>query len=430
MTYPKYEKYKDSGVTWLGMVPTQWKVHRLGEIVDIRTSNVDKKIHEGEKSVWLCNYVDVYYNQNIRDNISFMRASASDAQISRFSLQKGDVVITKDSESADDIGIPAYIAEDIDELICGYHLSILRCFPQQSCGAFLFYLLKSSISAAQFEVNARGVTRFGLSADGIKNIRLSLPPLLEQKIIAEFLDKKTAEIDTLIAKKQELLKLLTEKRTALITQAVTKGLDSNVPMKDSEIDWLGKTPKEWGIKKVKHIVRFAYGDSLPAEQRIDGVYFVYGSNGPVGIHEEKNTLSPAIIIGRKGSFGKLHYIEKPGFAIDTTYFVDKRTTKNHLKWVYYALGVLRLDEVSKDSAVPGLSREEAYSHFLPLPSYSVQEAVVEFLDKKTAEIEEIQAKIEDAIECLKEYRMAIITNTVTGRVKIAETYNIEYEVVL
>lgn len=191
--------------------------------------------------------------------------------------------------------------------------------------------------------------------------------------------------------------------------------------KNSSALWIEQLPEKWDVKKVKYIARFRYGDALPDEHRIDGNYAVYGSNGPVGSHETTNTLSPAIIIGRKGSFGKLHYLEEPGFAIDTTYFVDKRLTKNHLKWVYYALGILRLDELSKDSAVPGLSRDEAYSYFLSVPPYSEQVVIAEFLDKKTAEIDSLIAKKQALLKLLAEKRAALITQTVTKGLNVNVT---------
>jgi type I restriction enzyme S subunit len=117
---------KDSGVEWLGRIPKHWEVKRLKYLANIRFSNVDKKAVEGEEPVSLCNYVDVYKNDEITNQLQFMEATASEPEIEAFGLQIGDVLITKDSESPDDIAIPAFVRESMGKLLCGYHLAMIR----------------------------------------------------------------------------------------------------------------------------------------------------------------------------------------------------------------------------------------------------------------------------------------------------------------
>ena len=214
-------KMKDVGIAWLGDIPEQSKVERLDHTAKIKTSNVDKKIQEDEALVKLCNYVDIYYNEKITSEINFMEASASFTEIEKFKLKKGDVVLTKDSESPSDIGIPALIEENIDSLVCGYHLAVLESIPNKTYGGYLYYAIKSRSSAVQFEVLANGVTRFGLSKDDMKSLLIVLPSIEDQKIIADFLDKKTSEIDQTTTKIKEAIERLKEYRTSLITNAVT-----------------------------------------------------------------------------------------------------------------------------------------------------------------------------------------------------------------
>ncbi|MGZ8183303.1 MAG: restriction endonuclease subunit S [Methylobacter sp.] len=183
--------------------------------------------------------------------------------------------------------------------------------------------------------------------------------------------------------------------------------------KPTHIPWLVEIPEHWGIRRLKLICSFAYGGSLEATNRMPGDVPVYGSNGVVGYHESSNTLSPCIIVGRKGSSGKLIYSEDAGFAIDTTYFIDRRFTYSNLKWLYYALQCLKLDEISKDSAVPGLAREDAYNYFLPFVSEIEQQRIADFLDYKTAQIDCLIGKKKALIEKLNEKRIALITQTVT-----------------
>jgi len=183
--------------------------------------------------------------------------------------------------------------------------------------------------------------------------------------------------------------------------------------RDSGVEWLGDFPAHWNVKLLKRVCALTYGDALPDDYRNDGQIPVYGSNGIVGRHDENNTLAPSIIVGRKGSYGKLNYSLDEAFAIDTTYFIDAKTTKYNIRWLYYALLCLRLDEGSKDSAVPGLAREDAYKHSLPDCNILEQHAIAAFLDRETARIDSLIQKKERMIELLKEKRIALITQTVT-----------------
>jgi len=183
--------------------------------------------------------------------------------------------------------------------------------------------------------------------------------------------------------------------------------------KPSGVDWLGEVPAHWEVKRVKQIARLLYGDPLAMEGRQDGEVPVYGSNGIVGYHSAANTRGPALIIGRKGSYGKVNYTESASFSIDTTYFIDERTCSEHLRWLFYGLQILGLDAYSEDSAVPGLSREYVYGRTLPIPLLGEQGAIAAFLDRETAKIDALVAKKERLIELLQEKRSALITHAVT-----------------
>lgn len=184
--------------------------------------------------------------------------------------------------------------------------------------------------------------------------------------------------------------------------------------KDSGVEWIGEIPEHWGVIKLKYVTKLVYGDSLPTENREEeGEVDVFGSNGKVGTHNVANTLSPVIIVGRKGSYGKVTYSDKKCFAIDTTYYIDNRCTKSNIKWLYYSLMVLELDKNSQDTGVPGLSREYAYNKYVPVPTVNEQVAIANFLDQKTAEIDGLIADKEKFIELLQEKRQAIITEAVT-----------------
>ena len=215
---------KESGVEWLGKIPAHWEVKRLKTFANVQLSNVDKKSKKDQSEVFLCNYVDVYYNEQISSGIDFMSATASKEQIRRFSLRKGDVLITKDSETWADIAVPAVVAQDLPGVLCGYHLAHIR--PDNNCdGAFLSRAFSAMGTRDQFHVSANGITRFGLTGDAIRSGEFPLPPLHEQQAIATFLDRETTKLDSLIDRVQDAIDRLRELRTALISAAVTGQID-------------------------------------------------------------------------------------------------------------------------------------------------------------------------------------------------------------
>jgi len=159
----------------------------LADIIDLTLSSVDKKTKPGERPVRLCNYMDVYNNTFITDQLEFMRATATDREVARCSLARGDVIITKDSEKHDDIGVPALVRKDIASLVCGYHLAILRPRPSQVVGHYLVYALSAPQVQHQFHAYANGITRFGLRKADIGLVKVPVPPLPEQRAIAHIL---------------------------------------------------------------------------------------------------------------------------------------------------------------------------------------------------------------------------------------------------
>lgn len=164
---------------------------------------------------------------------------------------------------------------------------------------------------------------------------------------------------------------------------------------------------------IRRLARFAYGDSLAAADRIDGPIPVFGSNGSIGWHAKSNTGAPAIIVGRKGSYGALNYSAVPIFAIDTTYYIDPTQTDSNLRWLYYALQTANLDSLSVDTGVPGLSREIAYDTPIPWVDHAKQRKIADFLDRETERIDALVDKKRRLIDLLEEKRTATITHAVT-----------------
>lgn len=212
---------KPSGIDWLGDVPEHWEVRRLRNVAHMRVSNVDKHTKDGEIPVRLCNYTDVYKNSLITADMPFMKATATPDEIEAFRLHVGDVIITKDSEDWQDIGVPALVTQTTDDLVCGYHLAILRPKPGVAIGRFLAYVLQSKPAVTQLSLSASGVTRYGLSHGAIKAIAVPLPPVDEQNPIADYIDATTNSLTEAICRAQREIDLIREYRTRLIADVVT-----------------------------------------------------------------------------------------------------------------------------------------------------------------------------------------------------------------
>ena len=240
---------------WTNTLREGWKRKPLRTVAHCVVSNVDKVKVDGEIPVQLCNYTDVYHNEFIRPALGLMRATASQAEIARFALSVDDVIITKDSESWDDIGVPALVVETSADLVCGYHLAVLRPHKDIIDGAFLFRCLQAQPIQVQLALSANGVTRFGLPKSEIGATVVPVPPLSQQRVIAKYLDGETARLDALVAEKEWLLSLLAEKRQALITCAVTRGLNPKGPYRDSGIGWMSEIPTQWESRKIAWLFR-------------------------------------------------------------------------------------------------------------------------------------------------------------------------------
>ena len=240
-------RLKPSGIEWLGDVPAHWEVRRIRNAVDMRVSNVDKHINDHEFTIRLCNYVDVYNNDRITETVPFMAATATVEEIERFRLNQGDVLITKDSEAWNDIGVPALVECSAPDLICGYHLALLRPLPGLLNGGYLFRALQTPAVTYQFHTAANGVTRYGLSHQAIKSAILPIPSVSEQAAIVCYLDRATAEIDAAISRAHRQIKLLQEYQTRLVANVVTGKLD--VHGAAAKLPDEGGTPEALGTVK-------------------------------------------------------------------------------------------------------------------------------------------------------------------------------------
>jgi type I restriction enzyme S subunit len=443
MSFARYPEYKDSRIGFLGKIPIHWALKRLKHCAEVFPSNVDKKSVEGQVSVKLCNYTDVYYNEIIDAELNFMSATATKAQIRRFELQQGDVVFTKDSESANDIGVAALVPHSLPGVIYGYHLSIARAQDFVS-GNFLKRYFDSKETKAYFETSANGLTRVGLGQYAVDNAPIALPSLGEQTQVARFLDYETAKIDTLIREQERLIDLLQEKRQAVISHAVTKGLDPDVPMKDSGVEWLGEVPAHWDVTRIGW--KCAVGNGCtPSRDRAE--YWQEGqhpwlNSSVVNQQRVKNSdqfvtdqalKECALPRVRKGSVliaitgeGKTR-----GMAtiteIDATInqhiaFIEPRDTELSAvflhDWLVANYHQLRFESNGYGSTKAAITCGDIRAYPLPLPPLIEQRNISDFLENASSQFDELTVSAKKSIALLTERRSALISAAVTGKIDV------------
>lgn len=214
-------KRKESRIDWIGSIPENWKIGKLKHHSELNISSVDKHIFDDEISVRVCNYTDVYYNELISNSLEFRTGSCTNIEYNKFLLKKGDVIITKDSESPSDIGVPSIVIDELENVVCGYHLSIIKSNSDSLIGEYLFRQLQTTRVRRYFEVNSNGITRFGLGKSSVLELPLIIPPIIEQIEIVKYLDLKTKEVDDLVKLEQKKIDLLKDYRQSLISEVVT-----------------------------------------------------------------------------------------------------------------------------------------------------------------------------------------------------------------
>jgi type I restriction enzyme S subunit len=444
-----YPSTRDSGLPWLGHIPAHWEVKRLKHVANVMFSSVDKHTVEGERPVYLCNYVDVYKNERITSDFEFMRASASAEEIRKFTLKKDDVMITKDSESWNDIAIPAYVPTDLENVLCGYHLALLR--PKLAVdGKFLFRALQARPINYQFEVEATGITRYGIDQYAIGSTFFLLPPLPEQRTIAAFLDRQTAKIDALIAKKQRLLDLLAEQRAALISQAVTKGLNPDVKMKDSGVAWLGQVPEHWEVLPLKHAVENRpgaiktgpFGSQLLSSEMLEGEIKVYNQRNVIDrdfvsgenyICKEKykdlfsfTTYPGDVLLTTRGTIGRCAILPQnaePGILHPCLMRIQPHRRKLLAEYLVLLIQdsfllQTQLFLLSNATTIDVIYSDTMKRMIIPLPSLSEQREIIDYIKEEAGKIDALIEKVKSAIERLREYRSALISSAVTGKIKV------------
>ncbi len=428
-------------LNWQNKISTDHKIVPLLFVADYRISPVDKIVKDDEELVKLCNYTDVYKNTYINSDIEFMEGSASENEIERFLIKDGDILITKDSESWNDIGIPAIVKGDFEHTtVCGYHLALMRPYKKLVIPKYLFYCFESKQHRLQLEIEATGVTRFGIPKNAIAKYKVPLPSLTQQNKIVDYLDNEVAKIDALIKKKTQLITILEEKKKAVINQAVTKGLDPNVSMKNTGVEWLGKISEHWGLERLKFLTDKVGSGVTPkggAEVYTDaGVLFLRSQNiyndglrleDPTYISEEIHDDMKSSQIQKDdlllnitgGSIGRCYYFDLDIPAnINQHVCIIRVNNKFFYKYLHFVLisfiGQFQIDLLQYGGGREAVSFENIKNFWVPFPAFGMQKEIVAFIEKEFYKLNTIINKVTEAKNLLQEKRAAVISAAVNG----------------
>ena len=347
------------------------------------------------------------------------------------------MIITKDSEAWDDIGIPALVTEDMPEVLCGYHLSVFEPSARRD-GRFLAWLCRSNPLNDQFKLAANGVTRFGLGQYPMKNAFIALPPLETQRRIAAFLDEKTARIDALIEKKRALLDRLAEKRQALITRAVTKGLNPDAPMKPTGIDWLGDIPAHWEVLTLRRIARRVETGRTPpstgTDYFTDGTinWFTPGDFGigialdrsarritPEAISDGVSTLYSAgtvLLVAIGATLGKVAVARADGSANQQINAIRLEAGNDPYFLAYFLHSFREEVRVTSNGNTLGILNQDGTKSLIALkPPAAEQKEISRILREQYDRDAGVIRQIERSLTVLGDYRAAMIASAVTGQ---------------
>ena len=435
----------------IASLPPGWHHRRLKEVCDVIPSNVDKLSVDGQAAVRLCNYVDTYKNERITASIDFMSATATQAQIERLSLKKGDITITKDSESPWDIAVPAFISEDVEGLVCGYHLSKIAPEAGVMDGGYLSWALRSKPVNLQFALAAQGITRYGLSSSALADGVVPCPPHNEQLAIASYLDIETARIDGLIEEKKYLLDSLTELKSTRITEVVTGQDLAAQPTGDV---WLPKIPKGWSLKRLKYLGQVRSGlakgkkndaGTTTVERpymRVANVQDGYIDLRDVAVIEvaenevDRYALKIGDVLMNEGGD-----YDKVGRGAMWEGLVEECLHQNHvfavrlddIEWAPWLAAVTRtsyakfyfMNNSKQSTNLASINQTNVKEFPVVLPPASKRDALLDTLTAELKRIDDLTQHVKRELDVLAEFRSATITDAVLGRLDVSHHLKIE-----
>jgi len=435
----RYPAYKPSGIEWLGEVPANWEVRRLKYLATVN----DEILPEDTDPDAEITYVDIGNVDYVKGIIGMEDLAFEDAPSrARRIVRQGDVII---STVRTYLRAIARIESMSTNLIVSTGFAVIR--PRLLHDGFTAYALSSPYFVERVVAHSVGVSYPAINASELASLEVAIPPLAEQRAIAAFLDRETAKIDALVSKKERLIELLQEKRTALISHTVTKGLNPGAPMKDSGIEWLGAIPAHWDIKRLKWIADLNPNSTLERTSLSADTPVTFlpmgrvGTEGQIDAGEkvEASKVWNGYTFFRRGDIlvakitpcfenGKGAYLNSlptdVGFG-STEFHVLRAKPSVHPLFLYRITTDFAFRQSGTESMTGAAGQQRVSADFvanyqIPLPSLDEQAAIATFLDRETAKLNSLVAKVHRAIELIKELRATLISAAVTGKIDVRE----------
>ena len=430
MQFKQYPSYKNSGVEWLGDVPAEWNIYPFWYLFNRK--EITNKTQEQLLSVYLDRGVILHSEgggmvHKPADNLEkYQLVEVNDFVMNNQQAWRGSVGVSPYRG----IVSPAYLIFSFNKTLCE---------PK-----FFKYFLRDKGVVDQFMIASMSVGTIQRQVKGhlLKTIQLSIPSLIEQNTIANFLDTETTRIDNLIAKQEKLIELLEEQRKSIISHAVTKGLNPNAPMKDSGVEWLGEVPEHWDVAVVKRAFIVKLGKMLQPDQKDETDVikkYLKASNltwdGVKDIDNEmwfsKNDLKKLkleigdLLVAEGGDVGKSCIFDSnEEFYYQNSVNRVRGQKNNANKFLYYWLFTLKysgyIDILCNKSTIAHFTAEKLNETILLLPDSVEQNEIIAYLERENGKINQLILKQQSLIEKLKEYRASIISHAVTGKIDVRE----------
>lgn len=413
-------QYKNTGIEWIGSIPREWKICRLKDIGYLYgglagKSGSDFDVEEGDEYALFIPFTNIFNNDVI--NPSLLQKVKVDINEVQNEVKEGDLLFLMSSEDYDGIGKSSILQNSISKLYLNSFCKGMRITNPMVLPKYLFYLMSSHFVREQLRLEAKGFIRINLRQDKLLCCSLFLPPIGEQQRIAEYLETKCGEIDELIALQEQMIAQLTDFKQSVIIEAVTKGLNPDVQLIPSDINWIGNVPKGWKVAKAKYFVEINNGSDPKEEGNIP----VYGSGASsfktCGEYKE----GPTVLIGRKGATLQIpHYIDGKYWNVDTAFDV-KIKKEMVLRYYYYLAICFDYKYYISQTTLPGMAQSSYYNMQIPVPPLTEQRAISEHLDMKCGEIDKLIEMKRQKIGTLKEYKKSVIYEAVIGKTDLRDS---------
>ena len=423
------------GIKWMGDVPDNWGKEPVKRHYEIQLGKMLQNNPSTDNDILVpyLKALHVLWGRVEKDNLPEMWANPKEIQ--QYSVQDGDLLVCEGGE----VGRAGIVKSPPEKCIIQNALHRIR--PKKSSDVCFFqWVLHTVSSSGWFDVLCNRATIAHFTREKVANLRIPVPQKDVQCAIASFLDRKTEHIDTLILKKERQIELLQERRVALISNVITKGLDPSVKMKNSGIKWLGEIPFNWKIIKLKYLGSIRYGLGQPPKELADGLPLIRATNiergkiNPKGlIFVDPNDIpynrdpilrTNDIIVVRSGAYTGDSAIIRPEYdGAISGYDMVVRVKDANPKFIAYSLLSIpvlncQIDLCRLRAAQPHLNAEELGECLFFIPSLPQQIEIVQYLDKETLIIDEIIDKIHGSVTQLHEYRKAIVSAAVTGKIDV------------